>query len=147
MRIGTLLKRPSFKIVRGCSVKKGLSCSASVSFVGFKSFSIDGTKANPTFWRASSTVKVFGAASTIFCGELFLRNSASEEKDHQFCQPLNVNGVLIKLSVLFVSKLSALPSMKARSLVISVNAQGFVATPLCRIALLNNPLPNGERIR
>lgn len=84
MRIGTLLKRPSFKIVKGSSVKKGLSCSASESFVGFKSFSIDGTNAKPTFFRASSTVSVFGAASTICCGELFFRNSA--RKNHQFCQ-------------------------------------------------------------
>ena len=72
---GTLLNRPSFRIFSGCSVKNGWSYSGSESLVIVKVLSIDGTKAIPTFFRASSIFKVFGAESTICCGVAFRRNS------------------------------------------------------------------------
>lgn len=54
------------------------------------------------------------------------------------------NSVPSKCSVLFVSKPSTRPKLKALSFVLVANAHGFSADPLSEIARLNKPDDNGD---
>lgn len=74
---GTLLNFPSLKVFVGSSVISASSYSATESSLDSNGNSTDGTKARPMFRRASSSVSVFVDASTICCGETFLKNSAN----------------------------------------------------------------------
>lgn len=133
---GTLLNRPCRRSFIGASVKNGASNSSIVSSDGCSGNSTDGTKARPMLLRASSSVKVFGDASTICCGGTFLKNSVGERNVSVGRNRRNYRHLRTSFSVSFVMKLSAFPSRNARSRGMSEIAQGLTVTPLCAMARL-----------